>query len=231
MEFKITRPVRAWIEVDWDWLDVKHQVLPDCIETNHITLGNSSITLLVTTPSEEMRVVSLGRAFEIKPKEVRLLLEGVMNSSKGKLNDRFKYPGGYIIREQIPGESKCVASAVFPETELNQALTLVPPGFCIEPNLFAVHEGGEVEVSENLTKGQTIMVWCPAIYEESCIAKDDPITNLTVNILGFDKDDRGLHTIIRNCTLPQKRLPDLNQIELELLLPEDPSFITEEIRF
>jgi hypothetical protein len=231
MEFKITRPVRAWIEVDWEWLEEKYQVLPDCVETNHIKLGETSITLLVTTPSEEMRVVSLGRAFEVKPKEIQLLLEGVMNSSKGKLSDRFQFPPGYVIHEQIPGKSECVASAVFPETELNQALTLVPPGFCTEPNLFAVHEGGEVEVSENLTQGQTIMVWCPAIYEESCIARDEAITSLTVNVLGFDKEDRGWHTVIRNCTLPQKRLPNLNQIELELMLPEDPGCITEEIRF
>jgi hypothetical protein len=68
MEFKIARPVRAWIEVDWEWLEEKYQVLPDCVETNHIKLGETSITLLVTTPSEEMRVVSLGRTFEIKPK-------------------------------------------------------------------------------------------------------------------------------------------------------------------
>ena len=212
---RLTRPVKAWLEVDG-------YVLPDCVNTTHISLTETTATLIVTAPSEEMKAVSLGRNFEIAPQSITVVLEGLIHARKGRLKDRLGWPSGYAIAEQIPGVSVAEGSALLQDSDLNQILTLVPPGQATDSNQFAVHSGGEIEVSANLTQGQTIVVSVPATYPETCRMVNTPLEAVTLNLVGWDNDKNVVLTRYAGCTLAEKRLQDFNSsITIELLLPRE----------
>ena len=207
-------PVKAWLSLEVDGADY---VIDDVASTNYIKWSENnrvSLTFLASNIDEqkiplskELEAVALGRRFKIVPQDVKLLLEGVMHSTRGKLKDRHGFPPGWHISAQIPGESDVEADATLPDVEIHKKLTLVYPGHISEDNQFCIHEGGDVEVSPNLTQGQTIMVRVTANYPEVCKILDDPVDEFSLHQIIKQENGEFVYQRYDHCKLPQKRLP------------------------
>jgi hypothetical protein len=199
--FPLSLPFRAWLEVDG-------YTLPYCARYKDIEISDSSLQLKFAASGGELEAVSFGRKFTVKALEATTVLELQPTGRTGQLVDRYGNTG-YTLAAQDPATTTAKANGLL--ADRSSALVFVAPGQATGKQQLAILDGGKVELSDDLSRHERIIVQCPVLYPAVAQMSNDPLDTLTVHLVGRASDHTYAYVRIPECRLPEGRLPKQGQ--------------------